>query len=45
MTLCPDVYEKARAEIDQVVGTDRLVDFTDRDELPYITCVLKEVYR
>lgn len=45
MTLYPDVYEKARAAIDETVGTDRLVDITDRDALPYITCVLKEVLR
>ena len=45
MTLYPDVYEKARETIDEVIGTDRLVDITDRDALPYITCVLKEVLR
>lgn len=45
MTLYPDVYEKARGSIDQVVGTDRLVDIADRESLPYITCVLKEVLR
>ena len=45
MTLNPDAYEKARRSIDQVVGTDRLVDITDRGALPYITCVLKEVLR
>jgi hypothetical protein len=45
MTLYPGVYEKARESIDQVVGTDRLVDIADREALPYITCVLKEVLR
>jgi hypothetical protein len=45
MTLYPSVYEKARRSIDQVVGTDRLVDISDREALPYITCVLKEVLR
>lgn len=45
MTLCPNVYKKAKAVIDEVVGTDRLVDITDRDALLYITCILKEVLR
>lgn len=45
MTLYPDVYEKARRSIDQVVGADRLVAIADREALPYITCVLKEVLR
>ncbi|KZT12723.1 cytochrome P450 [Laetiporus sulphureus 93-53] len=45
MTLHPDIYKKARAEIDRVVGTVRLPDFPDRDSLPYLECVLEEVYR
>jgi hypothetical protein len=45
MTLYPEVYEKARAAIDEVVGTDRLVDIADRESIPYIACVLKEVLR
>jgi len=45
MTLYPDVYDKARRSINEVVGTDRLVDIADREALPYITCVLKEVLR
>ena len=45
MTIYPDVYEKARVAIDEVVGTDRLVDITDREAIPYITCVVKEVLR
>lgn len=45
MTLYPEVYEKARASINRVVGTDRLVRTSDRDALPYITCILKEVLR
>lgn len=45
MTLYPDVYEKARGLIDQVVGTDRLVDIADREALPYIGCVVKEALR
>ena len=45
MTLYPEVYEKARKAIDDVVGTDRLVDISDRESIPYISYVLKEVLR
>lgn len=45
MTLYPDVYKKAQAEIDRVTGSERLVDFDDRASLPYMECVLKEVLR
>jgi len=41
----PDVFMKAREEIDRVVGLDCLPDFGDRDSLPYLNCVIKEVYR
>ncbi|QRV86899.1 cytochrome P450 family protein [Ceratobasidium sp. AG-Ba] len=45
MTLYPDVQARAQAEIDRVVGRDRLPEMEDRDSLPYIGCVLKEVLR
>jgi cytochrome P450 len=45
MVLHPEVLEKAQKEIDQVVGNDRLVEFDDRDSLPYFDYVLKEVLR
>ena len=45
MVLNPDVYSKAQAEIDRVVGNGRLPNRGDRDALPYIECVLREVYR
>ncbi|KZT21538.1 cytochrome P450 [Neolentinus lepideus HHB14362 ss-1] len=41
----PDVRIKAQAEIDRVVGKDRLPDFNDRPSLPYLECVLSEVFR
>ncbi|KAJ6526420.1 cytochrome P450 [Mycena capillaripes] len=41
----PDVQRKAQAEIDRVVGTDRLPDFQDRASLPYVTAVINEVLR
>ena len=45
MILHPEVFAKAQAEIDRVVGTDRLPDFQDRTSLPYVESVVKEVYR
>ncbi|KAI0742389.1 cytochrome P450 [Daedaleopsis nitida] len=45
MVLHPAVYKKAQDEIDRVVGPERLPDFEDRDQLPYLDCVLKEVLR
>ena len=45
MALYPEVQKKAQAEIDAVIGPDRLPDFEDRPSLPYINAVLKEVMR
>ena len=41
----PEVAKKAQAEIDEVLGEGRLPSMQDRDNLPYIDCVLKEVLR
>lgn len=45
MTLHPEVARKAQAEIDQVVGTSRLPELDDKDSLPYLECIIKELYR
>lgn len=45
MVLYPEVQEKAREELDRVIGRGRLPDFTDRDSLPYVDAVTKEVLR
>ncbi|OAX44082.1 cytochrome P450 [Rhizopogon vinicolor AM-OR11-026] len=45
MILFPEVQEKARAEIDSVVGKDRLPTFGDRDSLPYIEAIICETMR
>jgi len=45
MVLYPEVQEKAREELDRVIGRGRLPDFTDRNSLPYISAVTKEVLR
>lgn len=45
MTLYPEVQAKARAEIQSVLGSDRLPGFQDRDNLPYINAIVKETLR
>ena len=45
MGLYPEVQKKAQAEIDAVVGPNRLPDFQDRPSLPYINAVVKESSR
>ncbi|TFY66988.1 hypothetical protein EVJ58_g1910 [Rhodofomes roseus] len=45
MLLHPEVCQKAQAEIDRTVGTERLPDFDDREALPYLECVIREVFR
>ncbi|KAG2139993.1 cytochrome P450 [Suillus cothurnatus] len=45
MTLFHDVQKKAQAEIDAVVGPDRLPSFADRGSLPYTEALAKEVLR
>ena len=44
-TLYPEVQIKAQEEIDHAVGQDRLPDFSDRENLPYVKCVLLETLR
>ena len=41
----PEVQRKAQEELRQVVGTDRLPTLNDRNRLPYIEAVLKELLR
>ncbi|KAF8811261.1 cytochrome P450 [Phlegmacium glaucopus] len=41
----PEVQVKAQKELDSVVGRDRLPEFSDRQSLPYINAILKEVLR
>ncbi|KAK1408559.1 hypothetical protein QVD17_40439 [Tagetes erecta] len=41
----PKVLEKARQEIDAVVGNKRLVEESDAPNLPYIQAVIKESFR
>lgn len=41
----PEVMEKARAELENCVGHDRLVDESDLNNLPYLQCIIKETMR
>lgn len=41
----PEAQAKAQAELDAVVGRDRLPDFGDYDSLPYILATMKEIMR
>ncbi|ESK96157.1 cytochrome p450 [Moniliophthora roreri MCA 2997] len=45
MLIYPDVQEKVQSELDNVVGTSRLPNFDDRERLPYLAAVQKEVLR
>ena len=45
MMLNTSVMEQAQKEIDSVVGLDRLPDYDDRESLPYVEAVVKEVLR
>ena len=45
MAINPTVQQKAQAEIDRVVGRDRLPDWSDRESLPYVGAVCHEVLR
>ncbi|KAF8885565.1 cytochrome P450 [Gymnopilus junonius] len=45
MVLYPSVQAQAQEEIDESIGRDRLPNFNDRPNLPYIEGVLQETYR
>jgi len=45
MVLYPEVQAKAQADIDRVIGKDRLPDFDDRPALPYLDAILRETLR
>ncbi|KAH9851704.1 cytochrome P450 [Lenzites betulinus] len=45
LALHPEVQKAAQAELDAIVGPDRLPDFDDRDKLVYVNAVLKEALR
>ncbi|KAG6199031.1 hypothetical protein E4U35_006897 [Claviceps purpurea] len=45
LILYPEVQRRAQQEIDEVVSSDRLPEFQDRDHLPYMNALVKETYR
>ena len=45
ITLNPEVQRKAQAEIDSVIGSDRLPNMGDQDSLPYVNAIIQEVIR
>lgn len=45
MAVNPEIQKKAQREIDQLLGGERLPTLADQDDLPYISALIKEVYR
>ena len=45
MLLNPEVQAKAQDELDRVIGPNRLPEFSDRPDLPYIRAICKEIQR
>ena len=45
MVAFPEVQRRAQAEIDAVVGRDRLPTFADAPRLPYVRAIIKEILR
>lgn len=41
----PSVMKKAQAELDYVVGFNRMPEFDDQDHLPYVKAVVNETLR
>ena len=45
MTIYPEVQKRAQAEIDLVVGRERLPTFEDKERLPYVNAMVSELFR
>lgn len=45
MVLYPEVQERARRELERVIGKDRLPTFNDFGAVPYIDALIKETLR
>ncbi|KAJ3553240.1 hypothetical protein NM688_g3720 [Phlebia brevispora] len=45
MVLFPEVLDRAQAEIDAVVGRERVPNIRDLENMPYIQALVKEVHR
>ncbi|THH21693.1 hypothetical protein EUX98_g8294 [Antrodiella citrinella] len=44
MLIYPDVLVKAQEEMDHVIGSGRLPELYDRENLPYLNAIIKETY-
>jgi len=44
-TLHPEVVRLGQQELDKVLGGERLPDFSDMPQLPYVSAIMKEVLR
>lgn len=45
MVLYPDIQKKAQEEIDRVTKGNRLPEYSDQINLPYIQAIIREVIR
>ena len=45
LVLYPSIQERAQAEIDAIVGRERLPEFEDRPHMPYIDAICRELLR
>ncbi|KAF9255647.1 cytochrome P450 [Marasmius fiardii PR-910] len=45
MLFNPDIQKKAQKAVDEVIGDDRLPDFSDMGKIPYVDALLKEALR
>lgn len=45
MTMHPGVVHLAQKELDEVLGGERLPDFSDKPRLPFVSAIMKEVLR
>jgi cytochrome P450 len=45
MLMHPDVQQKVHEELDLIVGFGQLPNFSDKERLPYLSAVLKELLR
>ena len=41
----PEVVKQAQAEIDKITSQERLPTLDDRENIPYVDCIMKEVFR
>ena len=45
MAMYPDVQRKAQAEVDRIVGLNRLPEYDDLPNMPYLWAILLETIR